>query len=72
LPSLAPAATAKGVSAASARPQPAFDQEDRSEYRGDDQQLDGPTTVDRRPDDKEHESHGEDHADDDLKKNTRA
>jgi hypothetical protein len=72
LASLAPAAPGKGVSAASARSKPAFDEQDRGEDGGDDKQLAGAASIDRRADDQEHQCRGEDDADDDLEKKARA
>ena len=55
-----------GVSRASARPQPPFDEQDRGEDPGDHEELAGPAAIDGRPDDEEDERRRQHHPDHDL------
>src|SRR6266542_2306398 len=70
-PSVTPSAPPTGVSAASARSQPAVDQQDRREDPGDDKQFASTAAVDRRPDDEEDERRRQEHAHDDLEQEPR-
>ena len=71
-PSLAPKAPEKGVSRASARAQPPFDEQDRGEDPGDHEELAGPAAVDGRPDDEEEQRRDQHDPDHDLEQEARA